>query len=63
VRTHVPIERHRAWALRAIEAPVALIGVGPIARLCGSQMEFVIERTRAVDDASLPSVESARRAA
>jgi 2-polyprenyl-3-methyl-5-hydroxy-6-metoxy-1,4-benzoquinol methylase len=63
VRTHVPIEQHRAWALRAIEAPVALIGVGPIARLCGSQMEFVIERTRAVDDASLPSVESARRAA
>ncbi len=62
-RTHVPTERHRSWALRAIEAPVALIGVPPIARLCGSQMEFVIERTRIVDDAQRSDAGVARRAA
>jgi SAM-dependent methyltransferase len=62
-RTHVPTERHESLALRAIEAPVALLGIGPFARRWGSQMEFVIERTRVLADRSTAESSSSRRAA
>lgn len=47
-RSQLPCERHASVALRALEAPVRLLSLPPIAHRLGSQMEFLLERVRDV---------------